>query len=151
MTDTMKCRKCGRSKAPDMFPRNKHARGGIDRMCKACWKSRKHTSSALAPKSEKLAPPPDSVSAVQVREISNVLGLERGAEYECYLRVDGLERVVEHFYGRYSRLPDEIIVYNSYAYLKITPAESDFRKGLVFPEADVSADTAVVHPSGHIV
>lgn len=151
MTDTMKCRKCGKSKAPDMFPRNKRARGGIDRLCKACWKSRKRAVSARAPKPAPLAPPPDSVSTVRVREISNVLELERGTDYECYLRMDGLEPIVGHFYGRYSRLPDEIIVYNSYAYLKITPAESEFRKGLVFPEADVSAGTAVVHPSGHIV
>lgn len=147
MTDTMKCRKCGQSKAPGLFPRNKHARGGIDRMCKACWKSRKRAVSAFVPKPASLAPPPDSVSTVHVREISNVLELERGADYECYLRMGGLEPVVGHFYARYERLPDEIIVYNNYAYLKITPTEADFRKGIVFPGADISADTAVVQPS----
>ncbi len=147
MTDTMKCRKCGQSKALNMFPRNKHARGGIDRMCKACWKSCNRAVSTLAPKPAPLAPPPDSVSTVHVREISNVLELERGTDYACYLRADGLEPVVGHFYARYGRLPDEIIVYNNYAYLKLTPAEAVFRKGLVFPEADISVGTAVVQPS----
>lgn len=134
----------------DQFPRNRaNVATGRDRLCSACWAQakRKRAVSALSPKPAPLAPPPDSVSTVQVREISNVLGLERGADYECYLRMDGLEPIVGHFYARYERLPDEIIVYNNYAYLKITPAEADYRKGLVFPEADVSADTAVVQPS----
>lgn len=39
---TKKCRKCGEVKedTPEFFPRNKNAPGGIDKMCKACWKAK---------------------------------------------------------------------------------------------------------------
>lgn len=151
MTEFQRCRRCEKLKPWDLFPRNRaNVATGRDRLCSACWAQAKRKNAPplrSAPKPASLAPPPDSVSTVHVREISNVLELERGADYECYLRMDGLEPVVGHFYARYERLPDEIIVYNNYAYLKITPTEANFRKGLVFPGADISVDTAVVQPS----
>jgi hypothetical protein len=48
VTDTdRKCRKCGETKPLTEYPKNKHAPGGIDKMCKQCWRNRKSKSADL--------------------------------------------------------------------------------------------------------
>lgn len=111
MTDETRrvCRKCGEEQSLTAFPRNKNAPGGIDKMCKTCWKNRpKKNSSQLitAPKARIQKAKKNSQSEpvvdngiipddVQIINIGKLSQLPSGEKLANGLRAPG-PRVYEH-------------------------------------------------------